>query len=69
MVRLYGACVLLVFLTRLGTAQNDDLVTLYQHAKAAESSGDYKSATTDYEKIIQLRPEMAESYANIGNLY
>ena len=68
-VNLYGACVFAASLACLGIAQNSDLVTLYQHAKAAESSGDYKSATADYEKIIQLRPEMAEAYANVGNLY
>ncbi len=50
-------------------AQQDDLVALYEQAKSAESSGDYKTAVAEYEKIIRLRPDMAEAYANAGNLY
>jgi tetratricopeptide (TPR) repeat protein len=68
-VKFLSLCVLLGLYAYPGFAQEDDLLSLYQHAKTAEASGDYKGATADYEKIIRLRPDMAEAYANAGNLY
>lgn len=53
----------------LACAQDADLSRLYGHAKTAEASGDYKTATADYQRIIRLRPDMAEAYAKAGNLY
>ena len=50
-------------------AQDDVLVKLYNEARAAESAGNYQIATQRYERIVALRPTMAEAYANLGNLY
>jgi tetratricopeptide (TPR) repeat protein len=49
--------------------QVDPVVQLYGEAKTAEASGDYPQATQKYERIIQLRPDLAEAHANLGNLY
>ena len=68
-MRFFHLCIAIGLIASLGHAQDDRLRVLYQHAKSAEKSGDYKSATADYDKIIQLRPDMAEAYANAGNLY
>src|SRR6185437_4178688 len=68
-MRFFNLCIAIGLFASLGHAQDDRLRALYQHAKSAEQSGDYKSATADYDKIIQLRPDMAEAYANAGNLY
>ncbi len=50
-------------------AQDSGLSEIYEHAKSAEQSGDYKTAAADYERIIKLSPAMAEAYANAGSLY
>ncbi|MEO8663452.1 MAG: tetratricopeptide repeat protein [Bryobacteraceae bacterium] len=50
-------------------AQDEALVRLYREAQGAEASGDYRTATQRYEQIVALRPDMAEAYANLGNLY
>lgn len=49
--------------------QQDLLVKLYNEAREAEASGNYEVATERYERIAALRPDMAEVYANLGNLY
>ena len=61
--------ILLLFLVSVAGAQQNSLSSLYQQAKASEAAGDYKSATEAYEQILRLRPDMAEAYANAGNLY
>lgn len=60
-----------IFLLLCGSlfSQQDTLVTLYSEAQAAQASGNYALAVQKYEQIITLRPDMAEAYANIGNLY
>lgn len=50
-------------------AQQDELVRVYNEAQAAEATGNYALATQKYERIIELRPTMAEAHANLGNLY
>jgi tetratricopeptide (TPR) repeat protein len=45
------------------------VLKLYQEAKAAEGRADYPAATHRYEKIVALRPDLAEAHANLGNLY
>src|SRR5436309_9528677 len=50
-------------------AQKEELVQLYNDARAYEAAGDYPAATQKYERIVALRPDMAEAYANLGNLY
>lgn len=50
-------------------AQPDELVRLYAEARTAEAAGDYPAATQRYERIVAMRPEMAEAHANLGNLY
>ena len=47
----------------------DDLVKLYAEAQQAQAAGDLATASRKYEAIVRLRPQMAEAYANLGNLY
>ena len=47
----------------------DELAELYSQAQQAQKTGDLATATRKYEAIVQLRPQMAEAYANLGNLY
>lgn len=47
----------------------DSLAQLYAEAQRAQSAGDLATATQKYEAIVKLRPEMAEAFANLGNLY
>ncbi len=35
----------------------------------AQAAGDLATATQKYEAIVRLQPQMAEAYANLGNLY
>ena len=50
-------------------AQQEELVKLYTEARSAEAASDYPAATQRYERILVLRPDMAEAHANLGNLY
>src|SRR2546428_3070233 len=47
----------------------DELAKLYSEAQQAQAAGDLQTASRKYEAIVQLRPQMAEAYANLGNLY
>lgn len=67
--RAIGMLVHLVFGSLLCLAQDDVLLKLYAEARAAEAAADYPAATQRYEKIVALRPDMAEAHANLGNLY
>src|SRR5450432_2678519 len=42
---------------------------LSAEAQQTQASGDLVTATRKYEAIIKLQPQMAEAYANLGNLY
>jgi tetratricopeptide (TPR) repeat protein len=50
-------------------AQEEALARLYEEAQAAQASGQLSIATEKYEAIVRLRPDMAEAFANLGNLY
>ena len=47
----------------------EELAKLYSEAQQAQAAGDLATATRKYEAIVRLRPQMAEAYANLGNLY
>lgn len=49
--------------------QEATLETLYGQARASEERGDIKTATAKYERIVSLRPDLGEAYANLGRLY
>ncbi len=49
--------------------QEEELFTLYAEAREAQSAGDYKTATEKYQRIVTLRPDMAEVHSNLGILY
>ena len=51
------------------SAQNDVLIKLYSAARDAEAAGNYQLAAQQYKRIVELRPDMAEAHANLGNLY
>ena len=49
--------------------QEDELFRLYSEAREAQAAGDYKTATQKYQRIVTLRPDMAEVHSNLGILY
>ena len=49
--------------------QEDGLFRLYSEAREAQAAGDYKTATQKYQRIVTLRPDMAEVHSNLGILY
>jgi tetratricopeptide (TPR) repeat protein len=63
------ALLALVVCAAAAPAQDDVLVKLYTEAREAEAAGNYQVATQRYERIVSLRPTMAEAHANLGNLY
>ena len=48
-------------------AQEDSLRKLYDQARRAQAAGDLKCATQKYERMVALRPDLGEAYANLGN--
>ncbi len=38
----------------------------FQLARAAEKSGDYQKAESEYKEVLKLKPEVPEVYANLG---
>jgi tetratricopeptide (TPR) repeat protein len=52
----------------LGTQAGEGLAELYQQARQAQLAGDLKTATHKYQRILALRPDMAEAHANLGVL-
>lgn len=49
--------------------QQEELAQIYEQAQRAQASGDLSTAAQKYEAIVRLRPDMAEGYANLGNIY
>jgi tetratricopeptide (TPR) repeat protein len=47
----------------------EDLFRIYSEAQLAQATGDLRTATSKYEAIVRMRPQMAEAHANLGNLY
>ncbi len=64
-----AAAALVLLLPYSAGAQEEELVRLYGEARSAEAATDYATATQRYERILVLRPDMAEAHANLGNLY
>jgi tetratricopeptide (TPR) repeat protein len=50
-------------------AQQETLADLYTEARSAQASGDLKTATQKYERIVTIRPDLGEVYSNLGSLY
>jgi tetratricopeptide (TPR) repeat protein len=50
-------------------AQDSNLLLLYRDAQTAQAAGQLAIATEKYEAIVRMRPDMAEAFANLGNLY
>ena len=50
-------------------AQDSNLLLLYREAQTAQAAGQLAAATEKYEAIVRMRPDMAEAFANLGNLY
>jgi len=59
----------LALLALSSALSQDDLAKLYSEAQQAQAAGDLATACHKYEAIVRLRPQMAEAYANLGNLY
>ncbi len=58
--------------TSLGLlAQNitPEVQTLYQKAQRAQAANQTESAVADYQRILQLAPELAPAYNNLGRLF
>ena len=73
---LVGPCAVIALLVGIAPealavhpSPQDVLAQLYKEAQEAQQAGDYKVATQKYERIVKLRPEMAEAHANLGLLY
>ncbi|MBM3775904.1 MAG: tetratricopeptide repeat protein, partial [Acidobacteria bacterium] len=52
-----------------GFGQEEVLLELYNQARTAQTTGDFQTAIQKYERIVKLRPDMAEAYSNLGTLY
>ncbi|MBC8166924.1 MAG: tetratricopeptide repeat protein, partial [Bryobacteraceae bacterium] len=50
-------------------AQQDSLLQHYQKAQHAQAARDYPTAIHHYERIVVLRPDLGEAFANLGALY
>ncbi len=57
------------FVTVVPALPQEDLARLYSEAQQAQAAGDLATATRRYEAIVKEQPQMAEAYANLGNLY
>ena len=62
------ALIIVMFGGRALLAQAD-LQSVYAEAKQAQQAGDLATAAVKYQEIIKLQPQMAEAYANLGNIY
>ena len=50
------------------TAATDEQVTLwFETARQAHAEGDLPRATAEYEKVLRVRPEIAEMHSNLGH--
>ena len=57
---------LLLLSATLAAAQQSEPERLFNSAVSAQQRGDYTSAIHDYEKLLQMRPNMGEVRANLG---
>lgn len=58
---------LAVFLTGYGQQTGDSRVQLLlADAQSAQSAGNYAAAAADYEKVVTIRPQEPELWANLG---
>ncbi len=56
--------------SRLVALESDArLESLYADAQAAQTRGDYRGAAASYQEIVNLRPDLAEAWANLGLMY
>ena len=55
--------------TLTASGQANDIARLYTEAQKAQAAGDFAGAIRNYQSILRLRPQMAEAWANLGNLY
>src|SRR6478609_11272246 len=55
--------------TLTASGQANDVARLYAEAQKAQAAGDFPTAVRNYQSILRLRPQMAEGWANLGNLY
>ena len=60
---------LLAMVSLPSATQDNNLLLLYRAAQTAQAAGQLAAATEKYETIVRLRPDMAEAFANLGNLY
>src|SRR4029078_6304594 len=65
---LWISALLMLQLRPVWAESQDPLVQLYHDAVKEEQSADYDTAIRLYRKIVALRPDLAEAYANLGNL-
>lgn len=63
---------LFLFCGSLALAQSDSDAALQRYASAAQSalaSGHYEDAESDYRKMLQIRPDLAEIHVTLGAIY
>jgi tetratricopeptide (TPR) repeat protein len=56
----------LLFATSVSAAQNAEPEKLLKAGVLAQQQGDYKTAIVDYQRVLKVRPEMADVRANLG---
>lgn len=70
MIKLLAICWLLAIAALpVVRGQNEDLGRIYQEARQAEAARDLTTAASKYESIVKIRPDIAEAFANLGNVY
>ena len=70
-VAVYGL-VMLVFSSASGMAQGSQDETLQQYAEAGQqalAAGHYDEAESDFKKLLQIDPNIAEMHATLGVVY
>jgi Flp pilus assembly protein TadD len=58
--------VILLLVSSVASAQGPDVDKLLKAGVQAQQQGDYKAAIADYQRVLKLRPDMADVRANLG---
>jgi tetratricopeptide (TPR) repeat protein len=68
MSRLLSLSTFIVLLAMSAQGQQENLASVYADARAAQAAGQNELAAKKYEQITRMAPNMAEAFANLGNV-
>ena len=68
-VRIAAFALVSVLSASAAAAQQGSLPEIYAEAQQAQRNGDLRAAASHYEKIVAMRPDVAEAFANLGSIY